>query len=204
MRLERAREEYSARLHTHIIRKADTHNVMWTGVVPGRRSVITTSHDTQKMACIYAQAKNAYAHIYGLDRFNASSRGYKSAPARQRWITNRLTKNLQCQSHQHQRIQHLAGLLSCFTNRKLCAVGSNRDPFPSQPGSIQKHHFVRRCTICRTIWNRDVNASRNMAYLALHKIYGMDRPVVFSSRLDQAPIVRDEHTDNTTNITSQA
>jgi hypothetical protein len=50
------------------------------------------------------------------------------------------------------------------------------------------------------IWNRDVNASRNMVYLALHKVYGVDRPVLFSSRLAQAPIVRDEDIDNITSM----
>jgi hypothetical protein len=35
-----------------------------------------------------------------------------------------------------------------------------------------------------------------MVYLALHKVYGMDRPVLFSSPLAQASIVRDEDIDN--------
>src|ERR1700733_494952 len=109
-------------------------------------------------------------------------------------------ERLACQSYQYQRVQHLASLLNCFASRKLCAVGSNRDPFPAQPGSIQKSHFVRRCTVCRTIWNRDVNASRNMVYLALHKVYGLDRPVLFSSRLAEAPIVRDRDIDNITSM----
>jgi hypothetical protein len=35
-----------------------------------------------------------------------------------------------------------------------------------------------------------------MVYLALHKVYGVDRPVLFSSRRAEAPIVRDEDIDN--------
>jgi hypothetical protein len=37
-----------------------------------------------------------------------------------------------------------------------------------------------------------------MVCLALHKAYGLDRPVLFSSRLAQAPIVRDVDIDNIT------
>jgi hypothetical protein len=39
-----------------------------------------------------------------------------------------------------------------------------------------------------------------MVYLALHKVYGVDRPVLFSSRLAEAPIVRDEDVDNITSM----
>jgi hypothetical protein len=35
-----------------------------------------------------------------------------------------------------------------------------------------------------------------MVYLALHKVYGVDRSALFSSRLAQAPIVRDMDIDN--------
>ena len=137
---------------------------------------------------------------YGMGRFNASSRGYKPAPANQRWVTNRLTKGLHAIVININEYNTSQVCSHCFASRKLCAVGSNRDPFPAQPGSIQKSHFVRRCTVCRTIWNRDVNASRNMVYLALHKVYGLDRPVLFSSRLAEAPIVRDRDIDNITSM----
>ena len=36
--------------------------------------------------------------------------------------------------------------------------------------------------------------------LALHKVYGLDRPVLFSSRLAQAPIVRDVDIDKITSM----
>jgi hypothetical protein len=295
-RLERARAEYSERLHAHIIRRTDTNNIEWIGVDPGRRSMITAAmlddddrwkwHMTSKhyhsnikanqrsmhrrnMArqhgieewqlniptfkshCaaatvtalaymfhgeflsraldvslqrstkhkrwrVYIQKQKTLTQIcqeligrrnprnvvfaYGMGRFNASSRGYKPAPANQRWVTNRLTKGLHAKVININEYNTSQVCSNCFASRKLCAVGSNRDPFPAQPGSIQKSHFVRRCTLCRTIWNRDVNASRNMVYLALHKVYGVDRPVLFSSRLAQAPIVRDEDIDNITSM----
>jgi hypothetical protein len=39
-----------------------------------------------------------------------------------------------------------------------------------------------------------------MVYLALHKVYGLDRPVLFSSRLAEAPIVRDRDIDTITSM----
>ncbi|KAJ2062697.1 hypothetical protein GGI17_002204 [Coemansia sp. S146] len=47
---------------------------------------------------------------------------------------------------------------------KLCDVGSDHDThrFKAKPGN---KHFVRRCTVCLKIWNMDVNAARNIAYL---------------------------------------
>src|ERR1700709_1694737 len=109
-----------------------------------------------------------------------------TAPANQKWVTNRLTKGLHAKVINIYEFNISQVCSGCFASRKLCAVGSNRDPFPAQPGSSGKSHFVRRCTICGKIWNREMNASRNMVYLALHKVYGVDRPVLFSNRLVKA------------------
>jgi hypothetical protein len=111
----------------------------------------------QKVACIYTEAKTLtqicqeltgrrnprnVVFAYGMGRFSASSRGYKPAPANQRWVKNRLTKCLHAKlsistSTTPRKFAQTALLV------KLCAVGSNRDPFTAQPGSIliQKSHL---------------------------------------------------------------
>ncbi|CAM0140495.1 unnamed protein product [Umbelopsis sp. WA50703] len=179
---------------------------MFHGEFLSRALDISLQRSTKhKRWCVYIQKQKTLTQVcreligrrnprnvvfaFGMGHFNASSPGYKPAPVNPRWVTNRLTKGLHAKVININEYNTSQLCSNCFASRKLCAVGSNRDPFPAQPGSIKKNHFVRRCTVCRTIWNRDVNASRNMVYLALHKVYGVDPPVVFSSRLAEAPIV---------------
>ncbi|KAI8578038.1 hypothetical protein K450DRAFT_248739 [Umbelopsis ramanniana AG] len=47
----------------------------------------------------------------------------------------------------------------------MCGVATQQEA-----AIVGVHHFVRRCTnnICRIIWNRDVNATRNMAFLGIN------------------------------------
>jgi hypothetical protein len=129
---------------------------------------------------------------YGMGGFNMRTRGYKPSPSKHRWITSRLIKlgALVVNINEYNTSQVCS---SCFQGTKLCAVGSRQDPFVTRPVSVAKPHFVRRCTnnICRTIWNRDINAACNMVYLALHKVYGLDRPEVFSVQLPQPEVARD-------------
>ena len=39
-------------------------------------------------------------------------------------------------------------------------------------------HFVKRCTNCLMIWNRDTNAWRNMIYLAKEEHAGREWPAM--------------------------
>lgn len=71
---------------------------------------------------------------YGMGRFNSSSRGYKPAPANQKWVTNRLTKGLHAKVININEFNTSQVCSGCFASRKLCAVGSNRDPFPGPTG----------------------------------------------------------------------
>jgi transposase len=61
---------------------------------------------------------------------------------------------------------------ACFQAIKLCDVGSQRDPFITRPTPVAKK--IRTNITYQTIWNRDTNAARNMIFLALHKVYGVD------------------------------
>ncbi|KAJ2838504.1 hypothetical protein FBU31_000906 [Coemansia sp. 'formosensis'] len=70
---------------------------------------------------------------------------------------------------------------------RLCDVGSNRDPFRCQ-GRPSNRHFVRRCTACGVMWNRDYNAARNIAYLGMLQCLGLPRPWFFSKHLEDPPL----------------
>ncbi|KAJ1950349.1 hypothetical protein FBU59_000724 [Linderina macrospora] len=72
--------------------------------------------------------------------------------------------------------------------RKLCGLGSSQDPFRSR-AYVENDRFVRRCTNpnCRIVWNRDVNAARNIAYLGKLACLGKSRPVYFSSEIKNIP-----------------
>lgn len=41
-------------------------------------------------------------------------------------------------------------------------------------------HPVLSYKICKTVWNRYLNASLNTSYLAVHDIKGNDHPLVFT------------------------
>jgi hypothetical protein len=75
---------------------------------------------------------------YGMGRFDASSRGYKSAPVYQRCATNLLTQGLHAKAININEYNTLQVCAICFAGRKLCAVGSNCDTFPVHMGSIKK------------------------------------------------------------------
>jgi hypothetical protein len=78
------------------------------------------------------------AFAYGMGRFDASSRCYKTAPVYQRWVINRLTKGLHAKVINFNEYNTSQVSSNCFAGRKLCAVGSNRGPFPAQMGSFKK------------------------------------------------------------------
>jgi transposase len=44
----------------------------------------------------------------------------------------------------------------------------NVEEHPSSLGHKENIHDVVKCYYCATVWNRDVNAARNMRYLFIH------------------------------------
>ncbi|KAJ2837286.1 hypothetical protein FBU31_001175 [Coemansia sp. 'formosensis'] len=70
---------------------------------------------------------------------------------------------------------------------RLCDVGGNCDPFRCK-GRPSNKHFVRRCTKCGIMWNRDYNAARNIAYLGMLKCLGLPRPWFFNKHLEDPPL----------------
>ncbi|KAJ2809337.1 hypothetical protein H4S07_003226 [Coemansia furcata] len=69
---------------------------------------------------------------------------------------------------------------------KMCDVGSaaNGHVYHYKP---RNNHFVRHCTNCGEIWNRDINAARNIAYLGLLEFFLHQRPLFFRKGLKEAP-----------------
>ncbi|KAJ2489756.1 hypothetical protein IWW37_003741 [Coemansia sp. RSA 2050] len=69
---------------------------------------------------------------------------------------------------------------------KLCDVGSpvNGHAFHYK---LSNSHFVKRCTRCWTLWNRDVNAALNIAYLGMLQYYRCQRPLCFRQGLERPP-----------------
>ncbi|KAJ1819456.1 hypothetical protein LPJ60_003759, partial [Coemansia sp. RSA 2675] len=144
----------------------------------------------------YKQQQAAIAHIChclteGLDReratlcfgsatFSTSSRGHMASPSMRQlvdylrqdgWhvITVWEFNTSQVCSRCHHELE--SGELPY----KLCNVGSSADghAFRYKPAN---NHFVKRCTICRTTWNRDFNAALNIAYLGMLQYYQRQRP----------------------------
>lgn len=72
---------------------------------------------------------------------------------------------------------------NCHVERKMVGLCTKNDI--NRPSTIRPSntHFVRSCTNCRMIWNRDVNASRNMLYLGKIFMSGNIRPEIFSKKL---------------------
>ncbi|KAJ2963407.1 hypothetical protein NQZ79_g1516 [Umbelopsis isabellina] len=81
----------------------------------------------------------------------------------------------------------------CHAAVKLCGVAIQQDPLMTTANIVRNHHFVSRCTnnLCRTIWNRDVNAARNMAFLGIHLVYQVDRPDPFNASAPYSSSVLD-------------
>ncbi|KAJ2338430.1 hypothetical protein GGH91_004811, partial [Coemansia sp. RSA 2671] len=155
----------------------------------------------------YKQQQAAIAHIChclteGLDReratlcfgsatFSTSSRGHMASPSMRQlvdylrqdgWhvITVWEFNTSQVCSRCHHELE--SGELPY----KLCNVGSSADghAFRYKPAN---NHFVKRCTICRTTWNRDFNAALNIAYLGMLQYYQRQRPLYFRKGLSKPP-----------------
>jgi hypothetical protein len=128
---------------------------------------------------------------FGAGKFNPTSRGYKSSPTSSSYLVNRLKTVHHATVLNIWEFNTSQVCSNCRYPLKLTGVGDNQDPWMTDV-DIPKPHFVRRCTnpLCRIIWNRDVNAARNMAFLAIHLAYQVDRPDPFNASIPQPQRVR--------------
>ena len=60
-----------------------------------------------------------------------------------------------------------------YNTSKVCSKCLNKKLEKINEENVNSH-FVKRCQSCFTIWNRDINSSRNMIDISLHK----DRPII--------------------------
>jgi len=130
---------------------------------------------------------------YGGGKFNPSSPGYKPSPTRSSYFANRLKKVHNATVLNIWEFNTSQICSKCHAPVKLCGVATQQDPFMTPANIVQTHHFVRRSTnnLCRIIWNRDVNAARNMAFLGIHLVYQVDRPDPFNASVPYPPSVQD-------------
>jgi len=127
---------------------------------------------------------------YGDASICHNSKGYDSS-LKGNWIKHRLESIHGCNLMMMKEFNTSQVCSHCHFDKKIVAVGSRRDPrrfdFPhSRPA---EPHFVRRCTNCLMIWNRDLNASRNMIYLAQLTIQDRPRPALFCVSLQHPEVV---------------
>ncbi|KAJ2065136.1 hypothetical protein GGI17_000547 [Coemansia sp. S146] len=69
---------------------------------------------------------------------------------------------------------------------KVCDVGDAADghTYFYKPA---RNHFVRRCSVCHAILNRDGSAARNIGYLGMLEYYKRQRPLCFTKHLQEPP-----------------
>lgn len=102
----------------------------------------------------------------------------------QRWKPIRI-------KHRFEKVYHLKVLMvkelntsqvcsKCKHPKKLVPLKKGLDPSRDDVLVVlTKPHFVRRCTSCLMIWNRDINAARNILFLAKEQMAGRQRPKEF-------------------------
>jgi hypothetical protein len=129
---------------------------------------------------------------YGSGKFNSSSPGYKASPTRASTFEDRLRKVHNATVLKIWEFNTSQVCSQCHAHVKMCGVATQQDPFMAPANIVGNHHFVRRCTnnLCRIIWNRDVNAARNMAFLGIHLVYQVDRPDPFNRSVPFPPSVQ--------------
>ena len=113
---------------------------------------------------------------YGDASFCHTSKGHLPS-LKGNWIKHRLEKihNIHVlMTKEHNSSQVCS---ACHHNKKLTGLGSKRDPtrYLYNYADLRSKHFVRRCTNCLMIWQRDINASNNMITIARRVVARQER-----------------------------
>lgn len=79
-----------------------------------------------------------------------------------------------------------------YNTSKICSKCRHRmknvEERPSFHGHKERIHAVVKCDYCSTVWNRDVNAARNMRYLFIYMaMHGNERPEAFRRPTNTTP-----------------
>ena len=121
---------------------------------------------------------------YGDASFCHTSKGHPSS-LKGNWIKHRLEKVHGIHVLMTKEYNSSQVCSACHHDRKLVGLGSKRDPtyFLYNYAGISSKHFVRRCTNCLMIWQRDINAANNMITIARLVVELEDRHPLFSEPL---------------------
>lgn len=126
---------------------------------------------------------------YGDASFCHNNKGHPSS-LRGNWIYHRL-KYIHKANIFYTREFNTSQICSnCHAESRLVGLCTKYDiirPGVQRPSNT---HFVRSCTHCRMIWNRDVNASRNILSLGKISTSGSDRPDLFCKKLPASIALR--------------
>ena len=73
-----------------------------------------------------------------------------------------------------------------FNTSQVCSkcLKEERVQKPEKMLCIAKPHFVRKCQTCQTMWNRDVNAARNMIDIVKEIERVGEKRLCFQKKLD--------------------
>ena len=186
-----ATESYLQHLHNHTAIMDRRFNLEW------RRS---TRHKRwrsyiHKYKTLDAYCKTLYSHenkartvvAYGDASFCHTSKGHPSS-LKGNWIKHRLEKVHGIHVLMTKEYNSSQVCSACQHDRKLTGLGSRRDPTHHlyNYAHVSRKHFVRRCTNCLIIWQRDVNAANNMITIARRVVARHDRHPLFSQQLQHA------------------
>lgn len=118
------------------------------------------------------------AHVvvsFGNASYNHASRGYAPAPRQKPFI--RSLRQLGTTVIEQNEFNTSQVCSTCHDWRRLGSPGTHLN--------VDHPHFIRRCKSneCGKVWNRDVNAARNMRDLGRIQYYNFPRPALFSTVL---------------------
>ena len=118
--------------------------------------------------------KSQVAVCFGDASFNHASKGSPPSP-RRLWLKKRLEKNHNVTCIDIWEFNTSQICSNCHNPEKMEGCTTARNP-----------HYVRRCQSCRTLWNRDVNAARNMVFLGGCIQNGKERPIFFKKSVPKS------------------
>ncbi|KAL7749518.1 hypothetical protein RI367_005073 [Sorochytrium milnesiophthora] len=140
------------------------------------------------------QARDNLVVCFGDASFDHTSKGHAASP-RQKRFRDRLEKvhGITVLWINESNTSQVCN--ACWHHEKLVKPGGSRDPLAgSITTPLAKPHFIRRCTniSCLMMWNRDVNAARNIRWLGMEMVntgrWDKDgKPSTFQKPLPQPP-----------------
>ncbi|ORX57632.1 hypothetical protein DM01DRAFT_1406162 [Hesseltinella vesiculosa] len=71
---------------------------------------------------------------------------------------------------------------------RVCSKCGHQSCQPMLLNSTSKLHPVTTCSTCSSVWQRDINAARNIRALALMSINGDPRPIVLDQKVDASSL----------------